>query len=155
MKANGAHGPLPSPPLPSSINDATTFFGYNIAGRSDVAEAAKAPTGLRRFRLNDRPITMSIDGKVIRRDSASRFEITRPIKRREGELFPIHRIIFFADSKIRICTIGPPSRARERSRSPRGKEGPTNILDVVSALLDKEEGTRGGKHRDAFWTRAM
>lgn len=145
---------VPSSPLPSSINDATTFFGYNIAGRSDVAEAAKAPTGLRRFRLNDRPITMSIDGKVIRRDSASRFEITRPIKRREGELFPIHRIIFFADSKIRICTIGPPSRARERSRSPRGKEGPTNILDVVSALLDKEEGTRGGKHRDAFWTRA-
>lgn len=150
MKANGAHGPLPSsPPLLSSpllpsINDATTFFGYNIAGRSDVAEAAKAPTGLLRFRLNDRPITMSIGEKVIRRDSASRFEITRPIKRggrgKGGEL-PIHCIIFFADSKIRICEALVRHCVKRKGESEesawkRGRGGgrPTNILDVVSAV---------------------
>lgn len=109
---------------------------------------------------------MSIGEKVIRRDSASRFEITRPIKRGGGEgreESSLFIVLFFSPirryaSAKRWSAIA--LRGRGRVKSPHGNEGEegggqrTFLTLFLLFATDKEEGLGRKAPSDAFSTRA-
>lgn len=139
------------------INDALRFLAKQGSGQKQ--HRASESGGWARGRgSNDQPITMSIDGKVIRRDSAS----SRDYAPDRGPRFIV---LFFsairADTDTHLCTLFAPRLDRVRHRVSGGtiqSHGNSDHRTFLTLLLSgcslppikKNPGKQVGKKADSF-----